>query len=138
MKKFELIEHTADAKFRAYGESMEEAFANAVIALTSIATTPERVRHDRAMEMQLNSETKEALLFDLIDQIIFLIDTEGFLPAEAESLGIIKTEDGFQLNARLVGDDVTMYGSNLKAATYSDMFVEEKDGKWTLQAVVDI
>ena len=35
-KKFEFLEHTADAKFRAYGTDMDAAFSNAALALKQL------------------------------------------------------------------------------------------------------
>ena len=36
MKKYEYLEHTADTKFRAYGETMEETFTNAALAMMNV------------------------------------------------------------------------------------------------------
>ena len=36
MKCFEFLEHTADAKFKAYGRNLEHAFMNAAYAMSSI------------------------------------------------------------------------------------------------------
>ena len=35
-EKFKYLEHTADAKFQAFGRTLEEAFANAVLATASL------------------------------------------------------------------------------------------------------
>ncbi|MBR9701016.1 archease [Candidatus Woesearchaeota archaeon] len=139
MKPYELLDHTADAKFRAYGLSLEHAFANAVKALTAIATDPEKMEKKDKFPIVLQAKDPKRLLFDMIDQIIFLVDTEGFLPAGSEDLTVEKKKGIYTLSGILVGDDAKKYGCNLKAATYSDMLVEQdKEGKWVLQAVVDI
>ena len=36
--KFKFLEHTADAKFQAFGKNLEETFANAALALTKLMT----------------------------------------------------------------------------------------------------
>ena len=43
MKKYEFLEHTADAKFRAYGKSHEEAFSNAAQAMISVMADPAKI-----------------------------------------------------------------------------------------------
>ena len=133
MRKFELLDHTADAKFRAYGKTREEAFANVVPALAAIATD-KTVEEHQSYDVTVHADDLQGLLFDFIDSIIYLIDTEHFLPVRAEKIVI---QEGYSLTATLVGDDVRKYGCNLKAPTYSEMIVEQ-DGDWMIQAVVDI
>jgi len=36
MQKYRILPHTADAKFQAFGASLEEAFANAALATASL------------------------------------------------------------------------------------------------------
>jgi SHS2 domain-containing protein len=136
--KYELLEHTADAKFRAYGKTREEAFANAVQAMTAIAADPEKLSRHRSVPVSIKSKSLQNLLFDLLDEILFLHDTEKFLPALAEGLTITERDGEFILDATLKGDDAKKWGGNLKAVTYSDMIVEEKNGSWMLQVVIDI
>lgn len=135
MKPFELLPHTSEAKFRAYGNTVEEAFANAVRALTAISTD-EDVAQVQEKNIEIEGSDLKNLLFNLIDELIFLIDTQDFIAAHAEVR--IEKNDSYVLHATLAGDDVRKYGSSLKAPTYSDMIVKEENSMWIAQAVVDI
>ena len=44
MRKYEFLDHTADAKFRAYGKNLEQAFTNAALALTNLVTDSAKVK----------------------------------------------------------------------------------------------
>jgi SHS2 domain-containing protein len=136
--KYELLEHTADAKFRAYGKTIEEAFSNAVEAMTAIVADPLQVKHTQHHDLTIHSTSLQKLLFDLLDQILFLMDTEKFMPAKAEQLAIVERNGKFTLSATLVGDDSRKWPHNLKAVTYSEMVVQQEEGRWVLQAVIDI
>ena len=137
--KYELLDHTADAKFRAYGKTIDEAFAHAVQAMTAIVVDPEKIGRSKTQTITIESKTLENLLFDMLDEILFLLDTEKFLPAVAEHLTITKNDGKFMLHATLKGDDARKHSGNLKAITYSDMIIEQqKNGTWMIQAVVDI
>jgi SHS2 domain-containing protein len=137
--KYELVEHTADAKFRAFGQTREEVFANAVQGMTAIAADPEKLGRSKALHVSVKSKSLQNLLFDLLDEILFLHDTEKFLPAVAEHLTIVERDGYFILDTTLHGDDARKWGGNLKAVTYSDMIVEETpDGSWLIQVVIDI
>lgn len=139
MKPYELIEHTADAQFRAYGATIEEAFANAITALAAIITDPAKADRGREIGIELRSFDRKRLLFDLLDQALYLMDTEKFLAVGAQDLFIANSATGYTLTASLVGDDIRKHGGNLKAVTYSDMKVEQlPDGTWLCQAVIDI
>jgi SHS2 domain-containing protein len=134
---YELLEHTADAKFRAYGKTKEEAFSSAIEALTAIVVDPKHVKRTREWHVSVTGKTLRELLFELLDELMFLHDTEHFLTGGVQELTITH-EKGFKLSATLKGDDSKSYGGNLKAVTYSEMIAEEQDGQWVLQAVIDI
>lgn len=139
MKPYELIEHVADAKFRAYGNTMDEAFANAIRAMTAIITDPDELERDKEIQLELNSFERSRLLYDLLDQLLFLMDTEHFVAAFAEDLSIEHHLGRYKLRATIVGTDVRKVGGNLKAVTYHEMKVEQlPDGTWVCQAVIDI
>ena len=139
MKPYELLEHTADAKFRAYGKTLEEVFANAVKGMTAIVVDPETVVKDRKIAISVEANDLKRLLFEFLDQILFLTDTQKFLAGMAEDLQITKDNKHYLLNAMLCGGDIVKYGGNLKAVTYYDMLVEQQtDGTWIIQAVIDI
>jgi SHS2 domain-containing protein len=74
-----------------------------------------------------------------LDEILYLIDAEGFLTAKAK-VQIL----GFNLKAELFGDDVKKYDINqIKASTYAEMEIKkikDKDGNQKFQAtfVLDV
>jgi len=79
MKRFQLIEHTADTGLIAYGKSLSEAFANAAYGLFAIITEINRVREVESRLVKLTAEDVEALLFDWLNHLIYLFDVEGLL-----------------------------------------------------------
>ena len=44
MKQYEYLEHTAEAKFAAYGKTMEEAFSHAAVAMENIIVETEKIK----------------------------------------------------------------------------------------------
>ena len=54
-KKFEFLEHTADTKIRAYGETIEEAFSNALIATTTVMTNPELIKEKITKKIKIKA-----------------------------------------------------------------------------------
>lgn len=135
---YEILDHPADAKFRATGETLEEAFEEAVKAFSEV-TGGEGGRHRHKIEVE--SENYEALLFDFLDELIFLQDTEDVVVSHAKEVGIKELEKGYKLNAVVWTNPITGGSSalDIKAPTYSEMDVDYIKGKgWTLTAVLDI
>lgn len=136
--RYELLEHTADAKFRAYGGSLAETFGNAIVAMTAIVVEPEKVAKTRTQKIRVAAPSLEALLFNLLDEVLFLMDTQQFIASDVSDAELKEDGHTFIFTVKLHGDDVTKYGGNLKAVTYSEMIVEAKPDGYMVQAVIDI
>lgn len=137
---YEILEHTADEKFRAEGENLEEAFSESVKAFGEIVgSDPEA--GDYRHEIEVESENHEALLFDFLDKLIFLQDTEGVAVCHAEDLSIEEKADSYQLEAIIWVDNIDFADTfqDIKAPTYNEMKVDYEDGTgWVAEAVLDI
>lgn len=139
-QKFRYLDHTSDAKFQAFGRTMEEAFGNAALATASlmwdVETIPKRVRHP----IRIQGKDLEQLLLHFLGEIIYLFDTEMFLLGSAEEIKIEKKSEGYLLEAVFLGDNnsntYNIFGE-VKAITYNEMKIE-KNNRITLQVVVDI
>lgn len=134
---YELLEHTADEKFRATGETLEEAFSEATKAFSEIVKGDKgSVKH----RIKVESESHEALLFDFLDKLILLQDTEEVAVSHAENVEIDEKENIYTLTADIITDPITpgLNYTDVKAPTYNEMNVGFEDGEWVLEAVLDI
>jgi len=144
--KYEFLDHTADAKFRAYGENLEKAFENAGLAVFSILINPDVVKPIISKEISISSKTKESLLYDFIDELLFLLDTEGLVLNKIKNLKIDFKDNKFSLTCVVKGDSFKKYNfihGNVKSVTYTEMiidenFSEQENKKIMLQVVVDL
>lgn len=76
MKRFQLIEHTADTGLVAYGSSLAEAFANTAYGLFSIIAELNKVREVESHAVAVSAEDAEALLFNWLNHLIYIFDVE--------------------------------------------------------------
>ena len=79
MKRFQLVEHTADTGLIAYGTTLAEAFANAGYGLFSIIAELKPVREGESRTLELKEDDAEALLFEWLNSLIYLFDVEMIL-----------------------------------------------------------
>jgi len=140
MKKYEFFEHTADAKFRAYGKTIEEAFSNAALAMTSVITDVAKVKPIVMTHFSVEGKDLKALLYNFLEEFLFLIDTENFFLSVVKEIRIEKQKGNFVLHATISGDDIKNYETHgdIKAVTYNEMEINEEKGKCMVQVVVDI
>jgi SHS2 domain-containing protein len=140
--KYEFLEHTADAKFRAYGANLEEAVVNAALATFSIIISPEKIEPLIKKEIKIISRKKTSLLYDFLDELLFFLDTEGFVLSNIKNLKI-ENDENFVLTCIIYGDSYKNYASikgNIKSVTYNEMIIDEEysGDKVMIQVVVDV
>ena len=137
MKKFKFLEHTADIKFQAFGDSVKEVFENSALAMFS-AMHEGKVKKTKKKKIEVKGDDLENLLYNFLEELLFLFDSEGFFLSDVENLKVSNK----RLNAVVVGDKAENYSFNIdvKAVTYNEMFVkfDDKKKKWTAQVVLDV
>ena len=139
MEKFKFFEHTADAKFQAYGKSLGEAFGNAALAMFSVIIDTNKVSGTIKKDIECSSKDLKALLYDFLEELVFLIDTEDFLLSSVEEIKIFKDELYF-LRAVVTGDKADNYepSGDIKAVTYNEMEIKKGKDKVMVQVVLDL
>ena len=133
-KKFIFLPHTADIKFQAFGKSLEKVFENSSLAMIA-SQYRGKIKKKIKKRIKVRGKDNESLLYNFLEEILFLIDTKGFLMSECK----IKIK-GYELTAELIGDDIKNYKITIdaKAVTYNEMFVRKEKNKWIAQVVVDV
>lgn len=146
-KDFEIIPHTADLKIRVYGKTREELFANALTgmfqAVRPIAPECRYDNHDRLVCLKLpisrdigvNSGDINSLLVDFLSYALYLSDVhnEAYLQVAIDSLSdhcIIAQVKGIAIKG--------FEESEIKAVTYHDLHIVQKNGLWQTEIVFDI
>ncbi len=142
MKKFDWIEHPADAGFRAYGENLEEAFENAALALTELMVDSEKVEPVEQENVEIRSEDLEALLFDWLDHLLYLQGAKGYVASRFKIKRISEENGEYKLEGKTWGEKYSREkhgpGSEVKAITYHMMEINQKPDRSSVQVVVDV
>jgi len=137
-KSYEIIDHTADVGIIAYGADVEELFSNAALALFSLITEPERIEEKLHVDLEVNSEGRDSLLVEWLNELIYLFDVKHIL------------FNRFDIESLTHNDlKATCYGENfdpmrhkikigVKAATYHMLRLEKNGGGYKSQIIFDI
>ena len=137
-KDFEFIEHTADIGLVAYGADMKQVFANAARGLFSLITELDAVSEKKKRDIQVSAPDREALLVNWLNELIYLFEAKGILFNRFE---ITNITDG-ELKAIAYGEKINLAKHELKtqvkAATYHLLKIEQKDDGWRAQVIFDV
>jgi len=136
VKRFRLIEHTADIGLVAYGRSPAEAFANAAYGLFSIIAELKTVKETESRQLELNEEDSEALLFEWLNRLIYLFDVEMLLLKRFD----VTDFDGRGLKAICYGEKYDpsrhQLKTGVKSATYHILKVDKEKNQ--VQVIFDV
>lgn len=138
---YELIPHPSDMGVRGIGSTVEEAFCEAARAMFSLMADLERIEPKEAVPFEVEAESLEDLFVRFLAELLFLRDTKGLLFGRF-SLRITQEGKRYRAMGEAFGErfDPAKHGRGIdvKAATYNWVRVEERDGTWIAQGVVDV
>lgn len=141
-QKYEYLYHIADAKFRAYGSTLEEAYENAAIAMFNVMINTSGLGTSELRDIEVESNDIKGLLVEWLSELLYLFEVDEIIFSEFQIISIEKTNDGFSLKGKASGEPVDLsrhnFDTQVKAVTFHDLAVEsDKTGRFWVQVVVD-
>jgi SHS2 domain-containing protein len=138
MRRFEILDHTADIGLIVYGEDLKTLFENAGEAFFHLITDLRKVRRRVERRIEVRGEALERLMVDWLSELLYLHDVENLLfkGFKVESVGeeglkaIVKGEP-FQEGLHVIKTEV-------KAVTYHRIEVRKENEKWRAQIIFDL
>ena len=134
--RFELRRHIADVAVEATGDSLGETFAAAGAGFTAAHCEAVPAAGER-FGFGVGADSREALLFDYLDELVYRRDADGVLPTDHEVAVHWNGTWVAEAYARGVPVDA-VDAREIKAVTYSEMAVEETDDGWRCYVVLDV
>jgi len=143
MHNFEYLEHTADAKFRAYGATLGECFENSAKAMANVVCVLEKIEAKEETEISAEAESSEDLLHKFLENLLFEIETREMLYSEFKiEIGNDRTKWFLKCVARGEAINLERHSikSEIKAVTWHEFFLRKDAEKnlWVAQVIVDI
>jgi len=134
----ETFEHTADLGLRIRAADLETLFVEAAQALfETIVADLTTVRPRQKLEVHVNQEDYEYLLFDWLRELLYHFDSEHLLLGRFE----VQIKNG-NLSGTAWGEPLDRSRHELehevKAITYHGLRVEQTADGWLAEVIVDI
>jgi SHS2 domain-containing protein len=136
--KYEMLSHTSEAKFRAYGQTQEERFTNAALAMTDIMFDVEKLQPKVRKKIIVKGTSPQSLLRNWLDELLLLLDSELFVLQSVQKMKVSRLKEVWSLETTVFGETATdsspRRGPEVKAVTYDEMELTDQ----YVQVVVDV
>jgi SHS2 domain-containing protein len=132
----------ADIAFEATGGDLAELFSNAADATTNVMIENiEAIQARETRQIELSNDKLDLLLFDLLQELIFLKDAERLLLRMRE-VQIAEEHENYFLKATAEGEPLDTerhhQRADVKAVTLHDFSVERTESGWKARVLLDI
>src|SRR4030065_2490871 len=138
MKRFKVLDHTADIGLIVYGEDLRTLFENAGEAFFHLITDLKKVRRRVERRIHIGGESLDRLMVDWLSELLYLHDVENLLfkGFKVESVG----EDGLKAIVRgePFQEGINEIKTEVKQGTYHRIEVRQKNGRWGAQVIQDL
>ena len=101
--KFEYFDVTADIGLRVWGNTIDELFENAAIAVTSLMINPTKLERTITKEIFIEGNDISSLLINWITELLIIRDSEAIL---FSSFKVNVSSDGRSLTAKIFGNHI--------------------------------
>ena len=133
---------TADIAFEATGRDLPELFRDAADATTNVMIDNiEAIQPRETRQIELSNDKLDMLLFDLLQELIFLKDAERLL-LRIREVQVDDRDKMYLVKAMAEGETLDAerhhQRADVKAVTLHNFVVEQTDGGWKARVLLDI
>ena len=141
MKSFELLDHEADVGIKAWGKTVEEAFAHGAQAMFSVMVNLEHITVEREIDVEARAGDLEELFVEWLNELLAQRDLSEMVFSKFEVE--IKDESGeCVLTGKAKGEQLDHekheIRTEVKAATYYGLRSGKESDLYYFQCVLDI
>ena len=143
-KHYEYLEEigTADIAFEATGRDLPELFRAAADATTNVMIDNiDAIQPRETRQIELSNDKLDMLLFDLLQELIFLKDAKRLL-LRLREVQITEREENYFVKAIAEGEPLDAerhhQRADVKAVTLHDFSVERTERGWKARVLLDI
>ena len=136
---YKFLDHATDAIIEVTAKDIKEAFAVAAEAEINLTLDQDKVEEKNKREFSANGKDLRYLLFSWLEEIPFLLITEGFAIRRIEF--DIEENNGYKINATAFGEPLDVHKHNfkveIKAPTFYDMEIRT-NGQVYMRFLLDL
>jgi SHS2 domain-containing protein len=139
---YKFLEHVTDAFVEAWGETIEEAFSQAGLALFDTMIRVSSVSPKANEEIQTVGHDEKELLYNYLEELLLLFEIRQLALGKFIVNSITTTQDGIRLKGKVSGepyDRKKHHGKvEVKGVTYHLMEIQKHPRKVTVRFLLDL
>ncbi len=140
--RWESLDHTSDLELLIRGQSEEELFANAALAVTGLIVEADDLEDTLERKVEISSESPEERFLDWLRELLYLVYTKGFLVRRVLDVKLGTGAGAYVLGAVVSGDTLDRNRHRLlhevKTVTYQEFLYGKKNRSWRARVVLDV
>ncbi|MDC0036138.1 archease [Nitrosopumilus sp.] len=126
---YKFLDHSTDAIIEINAKDLKEAFSVAADAVINLTLDQNKVEEKNSIEFESQGKDLYYLLFSWLEEIPFILITEGFAIKRIEFN--IEKKDIYKISAKAFGETIDLKKHNfkveIKAPTFYDMVIKNED-----------
>lgn len=140
---YKYLEHIGDAAIEASGATLEEAFAEAALAMFAIMIDAGAAPAETAVDVRVEAAAYEELLVEFLNELLAQQGLRKLVFTDCRVHGIAPgAGGGYSLTATASGVEPqrarAALGPEVKAVTYMGLKVAREGEVWVVRCVVDL
>jgi len=135
MKKYEILEHKADLKIRAFGKDKKELFSNMLLAMAESQRPEIKGKQKNKRQIKIKSLDLATLLVDFLSEVLYLSEVNHEIYHQVQFRKLTNKN----IEGNLFGEKLKTIGVIIKGVTYHSLDIhQKKDKTWEATVLFDI
>jgi SHS2 domain-containing protein len=135
---YRIIEHTADTGFEVRGTTKENVFEAAALAFFHIMWRIGNPMDNSPETIEVTGCDMKELLVNFLEEFLYLYDAKGFVCSQLKVETVTDTKVCAKAWLQQFNDARDQELRGVKAVTYHQLYIGEKDHKWLAKVFLDI
>lgn len=140
--RWESLDHISDLELFIRGQSEEDLFANAALAVVAQIVELEDLQDVSEKTIEISSGTPEERFLDWLRELLYLVYTEDFLVSRIESLRLSEKNGEYKAVALVRGESIDPGRHRMlhevKTVTYQEFLYGKEKDFWRARVVFDV
>ena len=138
IKKYKLIDHTADFGIHVFGADPKELFANAAFATFDMLTEIDSLKSLKTTNLRVTGDDRSDLMVNWLRELLYLWNGKELLVKKAQILALSEKELSANVELDPFDPDRHEIKIEIKAVTYHQIQVSEGPKGWEAKIIFDI
>ena len=141
MKKYKLLDHTADVRLLVWGKTRKELFGNAVAAMFDVMidfSGDEKTKSLEHKTVKITGNDLEDTLINFLRETLYLFNNQGWLVRGCKLWELSGRSIFAQLHGEPHNGQINALKTEIKAVTYHGLTINKSKNSWQAKVVFDV